>query len=177
MIDLTHKIYHVRGLETRCKSIHNDFPDKNSDKLLIIGSADNYMDDVEKVGGLNGYDVMAVNLMINELDPILIDHHVSPHPDITMLGNHNITRHALSTSDPEIGIDYFWYFNPGFCSGGGFAAWIGQAMGYKLTIMCGCPLDSKYEKFLHGFESRKHLFPRVRSVSGNTKKILGDICQ
>ena len=146
-------------------------------------------EDLEKVGG--SFDVMCVNDIIMHY-PGEIQYAYSN--DVHWLPkwvNARRPRYVMEQGKPSLhscnqgsGITQ-WPF-PGHGNSGLGATYVGIAMGYSELILCGIPMDgsghyfdppsatTNYTPGMRFWKNVKKIHPKVYSMSGNTKDLLGE---
>lgn len=169
-------------------------------KLLIVGGGRCVWDDLQRIS-VNNYDIMCMNDIIMHL-PYRINHVYSN--DDKMLTNwvaarrprykkdfeENILKHTCQTGNCIV-----WPF-PGHGSSGLNACYTGLALGYTEIVLAGVPLDDSGHYFDPPWvktnfvkevgmrdgeikfwaNAKRNIFNgKVRSLSGRTKELLGDL--
>lgn len=138
---------------------------------------------------IKGTDIMVINYT-GDYFPRPFQHWVSLHPDIIAAGRPykawNFTAHS---NRRHKGIDKVWNYETYGSDSGLFACHVALKLGYDKIILCGIPLDSS-RKFFEMKEMPNHQFDttvnlqiwrsevpvfenKIRSMSGNTKEMLG----
>jgi len=161
--------------------------------ILVCGSAECLFDDLARVHSLafpHTNHIACVNHTALYY-PYFVDHWISWHPE-TFHGNREFVK-GYPTTHCHVdgkGIHRVWKFPKFECSDSSlFAVKVCLALGYNKIILCGAPLDNSrkfYEPYgaEHGHAADnvqdiwKKEIPgfadRVRSMSGNTMKMLGE---
>lgn len=165
--------------------------------LLIVGSSPTALDDFIKMVNLlsslsiTDYHIMLIGLSSSAIIASDIDYIATYHPkDIKLIYearrkiganlNYKIISH---TNDVGVNIVEPHIKPSGSSALLGTSA--GIRLGYTKIILCGCPLEGKndkasqpYDSFQRGWLARQNeIFPFVRSMSGWTKRFLGEPTQ
>lgn len=160
---------------------------------MICGSADNIWDDRIRAHAMMKkykYDVACINYTALYY-PYFFQHWISLHPDLFVNYRKFIKRpRQVKTHsnriEPEV--DKVWNIESWGSDSGLFACKVALGLGYNRIVVCGCPLDSskKFYELLgtkQGFDATNNLQnwkedvggnADIRSMSGNTKQILGE---
>ena len=172
----------------------NQFPDpykkpQKSGTLAIIGGGRCVWDDVEKLGG--NFDVMCVNDIIMHYPGEIQYAYSNDARWLPKWLSARRPRYVMEQGKPQLhscnqgnGITS-WPF-PGHGTSGLNAVYVGIAMGYDEIVLCGVPMDgsghyfdpeslkTNYTGGMRFWKNVKSLHPRVYSMSGNTKELLGE---
>jgi hypothetical protein len=175
----------------------------SSGTALILGSAACLWDDVRAAKDL-GHHYIAVNdagmyiHLAGAFTKFRLRHWASlessffPAYRIRTNGtqNHSVLYHS---NQPDEGVDFAWRLqHPSFIGGTSslFATLVALGLGYDPVILCGVPLDGsgyfygppeshgiQYNSCLRFWEKHLDVFKgRVKSMSGNTRELLGAPC-
>lgn len=171
--------------------------------VIITGSAENLFMDMallrEHVIKPPECDAICVNRSVLYY-PYFFQHWVSLHVDLArdLQWVKNKCSFKTHSNRPGPGIDKIWPMHPFNGDSGLFAVRIAVKLGYEKIILCGLPLDSRRKIYQvkengNSFDctsniklwqetARDEFEDRVRSMSGNTREILGEptkewICQ
>ena len=171
-------------------------------RLLVIGCAGNYLEDMRKYKYHGKCHYMAINDQIERLNlPVL--HAVSLHTDCLIWWS--LLRRSIHTmkgwfhthSDHIPDEETYgrhsipaWVWETKWQGGSSslLGVVVGLAMGYEEIVLAGVPLDTSagncchaglphpYECFLAAWEeaNREVFNGRVKSLSGNTRELLGE---
>ena len=142
------------GLEFLAVDYQKDITGKYSDKKLIIAATARCVwDDLERLGGLDKYDVMCVNDMIMHY-PNPVRHAYSNdwkmilkwtqarRPQYQKLDERHIITHSCFGETAS----FHWPW-PGHGTSSLNAVYTGLALGYNEIILCGVPLDNSGHYF------------------------------
>ena len=176
-------------------------PPPSGKPLLIMGDGSTLNADMDMVGDISGFDIMAVNVG-GLLYPEHLTHWVSPHPELFFLfrkfrkrwGDSGTVCHCRDRV--RDGADIGWKFEKDLLlrSSGGLALSVSLMLGYKSVVMAGFPMDQSghfYKMMVHEteidslHESRHRaswlkakgagLFEHVRGVSGFAAEVFGGV--
>mgnify|MGYP001190250737 CR=1 FL=1 len=161
-------------------------------RLIITGSHRTTLDEIHMIPDYRKYDFMAIGLDAVHLYPWDIKYVATYHPeDIPLIkerrkpiGNTDyiLICHVDFFEGKKVeGVDVVTPFEAPSGSSSLLGATTAIRMGYEKIILCGCPLDGSngknqsYEDFRKGWERKeKELMGKVKSMSGWTKKFLGE---
>ena len=158
--------------------------------LLVIGSAAGVWDDLRRYDHRHGVqDRMVINDMAAYY-PSLYHHMVTLHPE--KMGRWCFNGAAKHSHQQRAEVDYVWPLTRDGGTSGIFGVFIGLLVGYENIILAGIPCDEsprffdppwkKHDLFsletaFDEWERARDTVPlfntRVRSLSGNTRLLLG----
>lgn len=154
-------------------------------RLIVVGSAPNAAQDIEKVPRKDGYDFMAVGMDAIEkcVYPISLvaTNHLEDLPVIDrLMAARGQKEFRLVSYQKHPRVDVVVSYEGTSGSSAIIGALGGLQMGYEKIVLCGCPLQGNapegnpYEAFQQGWiEHKKDVFGKVTSMSGWTKEFLG----
>jgi hypothetical protein len=154
-------------------------------RLIVVGSAPNATQDINKVSRKDNYDFMAIGMDAIEKCQYPISYvatnHLEDLPTIDRLMHQkgdNVAKIISYHRSPRTDIAIPYEGTSGSSAIIGVLA--GIQMGYEKIVLCGCPLQGNapegnpYEAFQQGWvEHEKEVRDKVVSVSGWTKEFLG----
>jgi hypothetical protein len=135
------------------------------------------------VAPINGYDTMAVNMMI-PIWPWHLDFAVSAQKGIlrqlTEVRSIRLNKPVTYSKREEPGIDYYGRFKVGgMATSGMYAVCVGLHLGYKKIIVAGIPFDTSghfYDpptlKSNFDFNSKQKLWEEVKGMSGDKVRFI-----
>lgn len=169
--------------------------------LVIIGSGQCTWEDTARAfklfenAGVKP-NIMAINVAFLGLewlfrnDKIDINHFVSLHKEYLTLRDIYVKGRCkthCTSSGPFV--DYVWQYHGGGSSGL-FALKVGLLLGYSKIVICGIPVDDTPRFYdppwvgirsgiwdravLLEWDSMRHLASKIKSMSGNSKKVFGE---